>query len=55
MIAAFFSFSCKTTKLDGAGNKVPTKNTIHMNRVHPNGFFAGGKYILPYPTKIVNK
>jgi hypothetical protein len=48
-------FSCKTTKIDSSGNKVLTANTRHMNRIHPHGFYAGGKLITPVKNDLISR
>jgi hypothetical protein len=48
---SMFLFACKTTKVDSSGNKVLTANTRHMNKIHPHGFYAGGKLITPVKIK----
>ena len=50
-IVSVLLFSCKTTKIDSSGDKVLTSNAKHMNKIHPQGFYAGGKFITPIKIK----
>lgn len=48
LIAACFLSSCatyKNTQVNGRTVKKETANKKHMDKIHPYGFYAGGKYI----------
>lgn len=53
MIAAMFSFSCKTTKLDKQGKVIETANARHIKKIHPHGFWTGKGYVNIETTKTI--
>lgn len=45
-ITTLLLLSCKTTYLDkNTGEVRPTKNTVHIQKVHPKGFWTNKGYV----------
>lgn len=51
--------SCKTVKIDHkTGDKNPSWNTVHMNKIHHRAWFAGNDTIRPagfHPIELTTK
>lgn len=54
LVAFICMIGCKTTKLDhSTGERNPTTNTRHMNKIHKTPWYAGNDLITPVNFKPV--